>query len=74
MMIVYAHLFKCLQPIVIIVSTLIIGDPCKSMDYSIEFSFLLRDVSSSIDFESSTIIRIETTIVIEERFRSFHRL
>ncbi len=29
MMIVYAHLFKCLQPILIIVSTLIIGDPCK---------------------------------------------
>jgi hypothetical protein len=29
MMIVYAHLFKCLQPILIIVSTLIIGDPWK---------------------------------------------
>ena len=29
MMIVYAHLLKCLQPTLIIVSTLIIGDPCK---------------------------------------------
>lgn len=28
-MIVYAHLFKCLQPILIIVSTLVIGDPCE---------------------------------------------
>lgn len=27
MMIVYAHLFKCLEPILIIVSTLMIGDP-----------------------------------------------
>ncbi|CAF0759451.1 unnamed protein product [Rotaria sordida] len=30
MMIVYAHLFKCLQPILIIVSTLITGDPFQS--------------------------------------------
>ncbi|CAF3326176.1 unnamed protein product [Rotaria socialis] len=30
MMIVYAHLFKCLRPILIIVSTLIIGDPFQS--------------------------------------------
>ena len=29
MMIIYAHLFKCLEPILIIVSTLTIGDPCK---------------------------------------------
>ena len=28
-MIVYAHLFKCLEPILVIVSTLTIGDPCK---------------------------------------------
>lgn len=27
-MIVYAYLFKCLQPILIIISTLTIGDPC----------------------------------------------
>ncbi|CAF0814360.1 unnamed protein product [Adineta ricciae] len=31
MMIVYAHLFKCLQPILIIISTLIIGDPFESI-------------------------------------------
>ena len=30
MMIVYAHLFKCVEPILTIVSTLNIGDPCKN--------------------------------------------
>jgi HrpA-like RNA helicase len=41
MMIIYAHLFKCLEPILIIVSTLTIGDPCKSQQF-LEINFELH--------------------------------
>ncbi|CAF5186722.1 unnamed protein product [Rotaria magnacalcarata] len=53
MMIVYAHLFKCLRPILIIVSTIIIGDPFQSKPnnrFSLEFKRRLVSNKNSDHF------------------------
>ncbi|CAF0945614.1 unnamed protein product [Adineta steineri] len=47
MMIVYAHLFKCLQPILIIISTLIMGDPFQSISNQRDVLKLKQRLSSN---------------------------